>query len=429
MARSDNYRPRVVDTILTNKLEGAGAVLIEGAKWCGKTTTASQHSRSEIFMDQPGFSQSYVEIAAIDPNLILTGETPRLIDEWQIAPSLWDAVRHTVDRRNKDGQFILTGSAVPLSLHDENSRTHTGTGRISRLRMRPMSLWESGDSNGKVSLKELFNRQAPSAECSIDLEQIVYLVCRGGWPRAVGQRKEVALDRAFDYFDAVVNADISRADGVTRNPDRTAKIMRSYARMQGAQTSISAIRDDIAANGNDSIDDRTVQAYINALKLIFVVEDMPAWNPNLRSKSAIRSSDTRYFVDPSIAVASLGIGPVDLLNDLNTLGLIFETLCVRDLRVYAESLKGSVYHYRDSAGLECDAVVHLRDGRYGLIEIKLGGDKAIDEGAANLLKLRGKIDTDKMKEPTFMMVLIAVGKFAYRRSDGVFVVPITTLKD
>lgn len=425
----NKYRPRVADTTLSNKLKGMGAVLIEGPKWCGKTTTAEQHSKSVIYMDDPRLRESNIEAVSIDPALILDGATPRLIDEWQIAPKLWDAVRYTVDHRGEDGQFILTGSAVPLVDKEELMRTHTGTGRISRIKMRTMSLWESGDSTGKVSLESLFAGEKISTACTAALEDIAYLSCRGGWPRTIQQTQDIALERAFDYLDAVIHSDINRVDGSLKNPERVSRLLRSYARLIGTQAPLSAISADLAGNENSSFDVRTVQTYINALKLIFLIEDMPAWNPNLRSKAAIRTSDTRYFVDPSIAVAALGIGPKDLMSDLNTFGFVFENLCVRDLRVYAEAMNGKVYHYRDSLGLECDTVIHLRNGQYGLVEIKLGGDKLIEEGAANLLKLRDRIDTDKMSSPSFMMILTAVGNFAYQRKDGVYVVPVTCLKN
>lgn len=423
------YKARIADALLERKLRGMGAVLIEGPKWCGKTTTAEQQAKSVIFMDDPASRKANLEAADIAPNLILNGPTPRLIDEWQIAPQLWDAVRFTVDHRDEDGQFILTGSAVPLIDEEEQKRTHSGTGRIGRLMMRPMSLWESGESNGQISMKGLFMGEEQSALSSLELDTIAFLACRGGWPRAIFQESEIALDRATDYLDAVLNSDISRADGILRNTQIAAKLMRSYARFQGSQTSLATIAADVSANDTKPIDVRTVQSYINALKLIFVIEDMPAWNPNLRSKSTIRTSDTRYFVDPSIATASLGIGPRDLMSDLQTFGFIFETLCVRDLRVYASAIDGKVYHFKDSKGLECDAVVHLRNGDYGLVEIKLGGDKLIEEGATNLQKLRDKIDTESMKAPKFMMVLTATGKFAFKREDDVWVVPIGTLKD
>ncbi len=423
------YKHRLADITLANKLKGMGAVLIEGPKWCGKTTTAEHHAKSVIYMDDPRQKDSYIEAASVDPDLILNGEAPRLIDEWQIAPQLWDAIRFTVDHRDEDGQFILTGSAVPPIEEEEKKKTHTGTGRICRIKMRTMSLWESGDSSGIISLKALFDGVKQSATSDVELEKIAYLVCRGGWPRAIFQDPDIALERAIDYVEAVIHSDINRVDGSIKNPERVGRLLKSYARFVGSQTSLSAISADLSSNENSTFDVRTVQSYINALKLIFVIEDMPAWNPNLRSKAAIRTSDTRYFVDPSIAAASLGIGPNDLMADLKTFGFIFENMCVRDLRIYAESLNGNVYHYRDSLGLETDAVVHLRNGKYGLIEIKLGGDKLIEEGAANLLKMLDKIDIDKMSAPSFMMVLTAVGKFAYQRKDGVYVVPISCLKN
>ena len=368
--------------------------MIEGPKWCGKTTTAEQIAESILYMADPEKEQQNRTMAEISPGRLLKGEVPRLIDEWQIAPKLWDAVRFEVDHRDELGQFILTGSAVPVSYEEIH---HTGTGRFSWILMRPMSLFESLDSNGEVSLKELF--EAPEqidGENHLDLNKLAFLVCRGGWPRAVDLDDEIALEQAFDYYDAVVKSDISRADGINRNPERVKRLMRSYARNQGSQATNSVLKDDIAANDADSLDTDTVYSYITALKKIFVIEEMEAWNPNLRSKTAIRTSNTRYFVDPSIAAAALGLGPQDLIDDLNTFGLLFETMCIRDLRVFADALNGKVYHYRDKTELECDAVIHLRNGSYGLIEIKLGGDKLIEEGAENLKKLRDRIDTVKM---------------------------------
>lgn len=423
----NDYKQRIADVLLQKKLRGTGAVLIEGPKWCGKTTTAEHQAASFVYMDDIQEGTNWQQLASINPKVILMGDTPRLIDEWQLSPRLWDAIRFEVDHRGEDGQFILTGSAVPI---ETDKIHHTGTGRISWLTMRPMSLWESRESNGSVSLRELFDEpEQIFGENALTLDEIAYLVCRGGWPRATLQPQDIALDRAFDYYDAVVKSDISRVDGVRRDGERTHRIMRSYARHQGTQASISVIADDVRGDGGISIDDKTVYSYIAALKKIFVIEDMPAWNPNLRSKTAIRTSDNHYFVDPSIAIAALGLGPKDLINDLNTFGLLFETLCVRDLRVFADALDGKVYHYRDKNGLECDAVVHLRNGSYGLIEIKLGGDVLINEGARTLNDLASKIDTTRMKTPSFLMVLTAVGKFAYRRKDGVYVIPIGCLKD
>ena len=420
------YRPRVVDALLARKLEGKGAVLIEGAKWCGKTTTAEQVAQSVLYMDDPEKIEQNLALVELSPKKLLHGDTPRLLDEWQIAPKLWDAIRFEADHRDELGQFILTGSAVPPSL--EKVR-HSGTGRFAWLKMRPMSLFESGESNGEVSLKQLFSSPKDvSGTSSLDLQRLAFLTCRGGWPRAVSMSDRTALEQAFDYYDAVVNTDISRVEGMRCNPETAKRLMRSYARHQGTQAATTVICEDLKANENISPSYDTISNYLNALKKIFVIEDMPAWNPNLRSKTAIRTSDTRYFTDPSIATASLGLGPDDLIADLKTFGLLFETLCIRDLRVFAEALDGQVYHYRDRSGLECDAVVHLRNGFYGLIEIKLGGEKLISEGAANLLAFSGKIDADKMKRPSFQMVLTGIGDYAYRRKDGVYVVPIGCLK-
>ena len=421
------YRNRVVDAILQEKLEGKGAVLIEGPKWCGKTTTAEQIAKSVLYMDDPQSKEQNVNMAALNPKRLLSGETPRLIDEWQIAPKLWDAIRFEVDHRDDLGQFVLTGSAVPP---DTKEITHSGTGRFSWLMMRPMSLYESGESTGEVSLSRLFEGKGEvDGESKLDLERIAFLICRGGWPRSIDMRDKIALNQAIDYYDAVVHSDINRADGVEKNPERVKRLMRSLARNQGQQIANTAIAADIAVNDESTINQETVAGYISALKKIFVVEDMPAWNPNLRSKSAIRTSDTRYFVDASIAAAALGIGPNDLINDLNTMGFLFETMCVRDLRVYAEALGGSVYHFRNKAGLECDAVVHLRNGSYGLIEIKLGGEKLIREGVETLTCLTESIDTSKMKEPAFRMILTAADQYAYRREDGICIVPVGCLKD
>lgn len=427
MPITKNYRRRIADDILKRKLEGKGAVLIEGPKWCGKTTTAEQIASSVLYMDDPEKRAQNIAMAELNPKRLLKGESPRLIDEWQIAPKLWDAIRFEVDHRGELGQFVLTGSAVPP---DTKEITHSGTGRFTWLTMRPMSLFESGDSTGDVSLRGLFNNpDMIDGESEINLDRLAFLICRGGWPQAIDMREEIALDQAIDYYDAVVHSDINRADNVSKNPERVKRLMRSYARNQGSQVANTVLASDISANDGSKIDAETVASYVNALKKIFVIEDMPAWNPNLRSKSAIRSSDTRYYVDPSIAAAALGIGPQDLTSDLKTFGFLFETLCVRDLRVFAEAMNGMVYHYRDKDGLECDAVVHLRNGSYGLVEIKLGGETLIEEGAKTLKAFAKKIDTDRMKPPAFSMVLMGVGDYAYRRQDGIYVVPIGCLRD
>ena len=418
------YRKRIADDILARKLEGKGAVLIEGPKWCGKTTTAEQIAASILYMDDPEKKEQNISMSELNPKRLLKGETPRLIDEWQLAPKLWDAIRFEVDHRRELGQFLLTGSAVPV---DTKEITHSGTGRFTWLTMRPMSLYESGDSTGDVSLKDLFEENTVDGESDMTIDRLAFLACRGGWPQAIDMSDDIALDQARDYYDAVVRSDINRADNIQKNAEKVRRLMRSYARNQGSQVPNTVLARDVSANDEESMSQETVAAYLNALRKIFVVEDMPAWNPNLRSKTAIRSSDTRYYVDPSIAAAALGIGPNDLINDLNTFGFIFETLCIRDLRVFADALDGQVYHYRDKDGQECDAVIHLRNGQYGLIEIKLGGDKLIEEGAQSLKKMESKIDTDKMKAPSFLMVLTGVGGYAYCRKDGVCVVPIGCL--
>ena len=420
------YYQRVSDKVLLEHLESKGAVLIEGAKWCGKTTSAKHIAKSVIEMDRPDMTEQYQRMARINPSNLLEGKVPHLIDEWQIATNIWNAVRYEVDRRGEFGQFILTGSSVPAAL-DESM--HTGTGRIVRMQMRPMSLFESKDSTGQVSLMDLFNKKDISTVDNHSIDEIAFLICRGGWPAALNHSKKIALKQAFDYYDAVVNDDISRVDRVKRDSERTKRILKSYARNVATQASLETIRSDVISNDVETFDKEALYGYLNALKRIFVIEDSPAWNPNLRSKTAIRTSDTRYFVDPSIAVAALGLGPTDLVNNLELMGLIFENLCVRDLRIYADALDGSVYHYRDKTGLECDAVIHLRNGSYGLVEVKLGGDQSINEGAESLLKLTSKIDTEKMKKPAFLMVLCGVAPFAYKREDEVFVVPITCLKD
>lgn len=435
----NGYKNRVADRLLAEKLEAFGAVLIEGPKYCGKTTLASQQAGSILSMADTDTLGQNLALARTNISRLLAGETPRLIDEWQIAPQFWDAVRNEVDKRNEDGQFMLTGSAVPPkpkkdengNIIEEENIHHTGTGRISRLRLRTMSLWESEDSTGDVSLEELFiNPDTVDGVSDIDLDRLAYLTCRGGWPKAVLKKSEkAALAQAFDYYDSVVSNDIKRVDDIDRDEELTKRIMRSYARNQGTQATVGTILADIKSNGDERMSDSTVYSYIKALKEIFVIEDSIAWNPNLRSKTAIRTSDTRYFIDPSIATAALGMGPKDLINDMATFGFIFETLAIRDLRVYADALDGKVYHYRDKNNLECDAVIHLRNGSYGLVEVKIGGTEPIREGAESLKTLSSKIDSTRMKTPSFMMVLTGIGEFAYKRpEDGVLVVPIGCLK-
>lgn len=421
----EEYIPRITDKLLKERLNSKGAVLIQGPKWCGKTTTAKQIAKSIISMDKPDMIKQYIQMSELSPATLLEGETPRLIDEWQIAPNIWNAVRYEVDNRDKFGQFILTGSAVP---EEFNEFMHTGTGRITRLLMRPMSLYESKDSKGDISLSELFKGKDISVPNKTTLEEIAFLICRGGWPKAIGLEEKVSLFQAIDYYDSVVSSDISRVDSIKRDKEKAKRLLTSYARHVGTQSSLETIRQDIISNQEDTFDQSTLFSYLDALRKIFVIEDTKAWNPHIKTKTTIRKTNTRYFCDPSIATAALGIGPKDLLGDLNTMGFLFENLCMRDLRIYAEYLDGTVYHYRDKRGLECDAVIHLRDGSYGLVEIKLGGDELIEEGAETLKELASIIDTKKMKEPTFMAVICAIAPFAYMRKDGVYVVPITNLR-
>ncbi len=417
------YLSRIADKMLSDKLQAKGAVLIKGAKWCGKTTTALQVAKSSLFMQDPENRSQNLTLAELDPTLLLQGETPRLIDEWQLAPNLWDAIRFEVDRRGEFNQFILTGSSLPFA----DSTFHSGTGRIAHLTMRPLSTWESNDSNGNVSLKSLFRSETNVAtKTEMNIQDVAFLICRGGWPLAINKPEKIALAQAFDYVDSVIASDISISDGVQKDPQRVARLLRSYSRFISTDAKATNIQEDMLANEVDTLSLPTLYSYINALRSIFVIEDLPAWNPNLRSKTAVRTSDTRHFVDPSIAVSALGLGPDNLINDLNTMGLLFESMIIRDLRVYADALDGKLYKFRQKDGLECDAVLHLRNGSYGLIEVKLGGSE-IDKAAKNLLTLKDRIDTTRMKAPAFLMIVVATG-YAYTRTDGVHVVPVGCLK-
>lgn len=424
-----DYRKRIVDELLALKLEYSAAVLVEGVKWCGKTTTCHQVAKSSIFMDDPEHREQNIARAQISPSAILDGARPRLIDEWQIAPQLWDAIRHRADREHIIGGYMITGSAVPV---DIDELKHSGTGRFSWLKMRPMALWESGESSGTVSLGDLFAHgglEGTPAAHELKMEEISDLICRGGWPQSLQMSKRASLMVARNILDAVTNRDISRVDGVSRDADRARRIMRSYARLQGTQATAKVIKADLSAHEMMTLDDDTVYSYLNALRKIFIVEDVPAWCPNLRTRDAVRTSDTRYFVDPSIAAAAMSVGPGELMNDLKTLGFFFETMAVRDLRVYAEFLDGEVRHYHDRSGLECDAVMHLGNGAFALIEVKLGGRLLIEEGVKTLMRLDELIRAKKGPPPAFKMVLTAVGQFAYRRpADGVVVCPIGCLK-
>lgn len=412
---------------MKRKVLGKGAVLIEGPKWCGKTTTAKQLAKSVLDLGDSAVLMQSSQMIELSPKALLEGDTPRLIDEWQALPPIWDCIRSEVDRRGEPSQFILTGSSV---LPEADETIHSGTGRFAHVKMFPMSLYESGESTGTISLRDLFDGKTFEVhENRLDVEELAYLICRGGWPWATNIPKEVALDQAFDYYDSVTNYDIQRVDKVKRSAERAKLLLRSYARNISQQVSIATIRKDMLANDASTLDENTVMDYVKALKRLYVIEDLAAWNPNIRSKAAIRTSDTRHFIDPSIGTAALGLGPKDLVNDLQSFGLFFEDLVARDLRVYAEALDGSLYHYRDSSGLECDTVLHRRNGSYALLEVKLGGTERIEEGAANLKALAEKIDTDRMAAPSFMAVITGAGGFAYRREDGVFVIPIGCLKD
>jgi len=417
------YLNRLADRVLKTALEASGAVLIEGPKWCGKTRTAEEMAASVLLMQDPDYTASYMKAADTKPSILLQGDTPRLIDEWQMAPVLWDAVRFAVDQRNEKGQFILTGSAVPK----DDAVMHTGAGRISRMIMRPMSLYESLESNGTISLRDLFDGSTDGACLSaLTIEGMAFALTRGGWPASIGLKGSAALKQVYDYTDAVINADISRVDGIEKNPARVRALMRSLARNISSTASIATIRNDIAES-EITISDKTISAYLNAMRRIFVVEDLPAWNPAMRSKTALRASPKRHFVDPSIATAVLRATPDNLLADFNTFGLMFESMCIRDLRVYAGAIDGEVFHYRDKSGLEADAVVHLNDGRWGAVEVKMGA-KETETAAGNLKALRDKINLEKMKEPSFLMVLTCT-EIGYRRDDGVYVVPIGCLRD
>lgn len=421
------YKQRIADRILERKVLGKGAVLIEGPKWCGKTTTAKQLAKSVLDLGDSAVLKQSSGLIEISPKTLLEGDTPRLIDEWQALPPIWDSIRSEVDKRGEPSQFILTGSSV---LPEADETVHSGTGRFATIKMRPMSLYESGESSGVISLSDLFDgKPIEVQQNALEVEDIAYLTCRGGWPWATIIPKEVALDQAFDYVDSVTQRDIQRVDKVKRSSERAKLLLRSYARNISQQVSYSTIRKDMLSNDASTLDEDTVADYIKAFKKLFVIEDLAAWNPNIRSKAAIRTSDTRHFVDPSIGTAILGLGPKDLINDLKSFGFFFEDLVVRDLRVYAEALDGELYHYRDSNGLECDTVLHRRNGSYALMEVKLGGEQNIEDGAKSMLSLAKNIDTDKMSAPSFMAVIIGVGQYAYQRKDGVYVIPIGCLRD
>lgn len=428
----NEYKPRIADGLLSEKLSYMGAVLVRGAKWCGKTTTARQLAKSSVFLADARKGAANRQLAQQRPDRLLQGAYPRLIDEWQEVPSLWDAVRATVDDVGSRGMFVLTGSAVPPQVDEEDVRRqvrHTGTGRIARLTMRPMTIWESGDTRGTVSFADLFAGHDVVGEASdLQLENVAELICRGGWPGAMGLTGRAARGPSREYFEAICETDISRVDDTLRDSVRVRGVMKSLSRLQGTQSSAAVICGDVKVNDVTSLTEDTVYSYLKALKKIFVTEDLEAWCPNLRCKTPVRTTNTRYFTDPSIATAALGVSPDELLNDLPTFGLFFETLAIRDLRTYAEELGGRLYHYHDKSGLECDAVMRLENGQYGLIEIKTGGETLIAKGEKSLKDLATKIDTTKMPHPSFLMILTADGDFAYRTNADVWVCPIGCLR-
>jgi predicted AAA+ superfamily ATPase len=422
--KKKNYLPRLCDVELQMALKSSGAVLIEGVKWCGKTSTATHASESVVYLQDPDHARAYQAIADTKPSLLLKGTTPRLLDEWQVAPVLWDAVRFEVDQRTEPGQFILTGSAVPM----ESETAHTGTGRISRIKMRTMSLFESKESNGQISLSALFagKQEDIGALSDLTIEKMAFILCRGGWPASISIEGIPACRMAIDYVEAIINQDVSRVDNVEKNPERVRLLLRSLARNISTTSTFQTIRKDMEAT-DIGLSDKTIQTYMNALRRIFVIEDLPAWAPSLRSKTAIRTSKKRHFVDPSIATAVLRTNPNGILADFTFFGFLFEALCTRDIRIYAQAIDGDVFHYRDKSGLEADLIVRLRDGRWAAIEVKLG-IKQIEEAAKNLLTLKSKINEESMGKESFLMILTG-GQYAYQRKDGIWIVPIGCLKN
>ena len=425
----NKYRKRIADDLLDEKLSYIGAVLVEGPKWCGKTTTCEQHAQSVLYIDDPDRHDQYLEMAGTKISELLKGKSPRLFDEWQDIPELWDAIRFAVDHSEGDRHFLLTGSAV-VPEEKRKKIKHSGTGRFAWVRMRPMTLWESGESSGEVSLRALMDGEEFTAASArkIELDEMAAIICRGGWPAAVGKNGRAALSVSREYFTAVVESDISRADGIPRDPARVRRLLRSYARLQGTQSSLAAIRRDIVANDTDSLSEDTIYSYLNALERIFVVENVRAWTPSLRAKEAIRASETRYFVDPSVATAALDASPANLMKDLRSFGYLFETLCMRDLRTYMEVQRGHVFRYHDKTGLECDAVLEDAKGRYALVEMKLGGERLIQDGVASLDGYLRLVESRKALRPVFRMVVTAIGDYAYRRKDGIIVCPIGCLR-
>ena len=418
---AENYLPRLIDKPLNFYLETFGAILLEGPKWCGKTTTASIHAKSILKMQDPNQSKNYMKIADVNPSLLLEGDNPRLIDEWQMAPALWDAVRSEVDNKGIPGQYILTGSVTP----PKDSVMHTGTGRIARLNMRTMSLYESRDSNGSVSLKSLFEGNSQiSSRSKLTIKDLTFLVCRGGWPQSIEKSERSSLLIANQYVKSIYNNDLLNQAGITKDPKRMQAVLRSYARNIQTLASNKVILEDIKSKDID-ISEATLYSYLNILERLFIIEETSAWAPKIRSKTALRTSNKKGFVDPSIAAAILGLTPDMLLKDFETFGFLFESMCMRDLRIYAEQLNGEVFYYHDQYGLESDAVIRLNNGNYALVEVKLG-NKAEEQGAKNLIKLESLL-IDKGHSKTAFKMMLTGGEYAYKRDDDVIVVPLGCL--
>ena len=418
------YLPRLVDTQVANKLESFGAICIEGAKWCGKTWTSRYHSKSAIFLGDPSGNFQNRELIKLAPNIALEGEVPRLIDEWQEVPLVWDTVRHEVDKRGKKGQFILTGSSTPA----QKGVLHSGAGRIATIRMRPMSLFESKDSSGQVSLQSLFDGTFENkATPGVDLQTLIELTIRGGWSGSLGLNYEQYRLIPKEYMSSIIDHDLHRLEGINRNSKKMHLLLRSLARNESTTASISTLRKDIIEYEDDDLDNDTISTYLTIFERLFLIDNQKAFSTNIRSSTRIKQSDKRHFVDPSLAIALLGASYEDLLNDLKTFGFMFEALCERDLRLYAESLGGELYHYQDYKDREIDAIVQLEDGRWGAFEIKLGVD-AVDDAARSLIKIKDALEAEGAKTPDVLAVLCGLSNFAYRREDGVYVVPITALK-
>ena len=420
------YMPRVIDNELKQCLNRTGAVLVRGPKWCGKTSTCEQLAASALKMRDPDTYAANMEAASIQPSLLLRGDKPRLIDEWQVAPVLWDAVINAIDMAGGEpAQFLLTGSATPPNFDKDDAPKHTGTGRIARVSMDPMSLEESGRSSCEVRLNDLFGgAQRVEGVSNISVEDYAKLICAGGWPAPIA-RGTLDTGVATDYIAALCESDISEASGATLDPDRARALLRSISRSSAQEASISTLLADVKDVGV-GMSEPTLRIYLTALRRLFVIEEAKAWAPTLRSKTPLRAAAVWHLCDPSLAAALLETNPDGLLNDLNTMGYLFESLCARDLRVYVRTMGGGIYHYRDKGGLEADIIVRLQDGRWGGIEVKLGGEARINEGASNLLTLADKVDEKKTGAPSFLAVVTG-GRYAYTRPDGVHVIPLGCL--